>query len=71
MAQRYENPIALARMEAGHCPECGNLPSSHDGWGGPGCSLTDNGVAQRIHQYQQDEAVRLMEERFLERGRES
>ena len=56
MAQRYTNKTALERMAKGLCPECGFPVARHDGWGGPqGCSLTDNGVAQRIYQYQQDQ----------------
>jgi len=42
-------------MTQGFCPECGQRPEAHDGWGGPlGCTLTDHGVAERIHQYRQD-----------------
>jgi hypothetical protein len=55
VSQRYTQPLALTRMADGRCPECGTYPENHDGWGGPrGCSLTDNGVAQRIHQYRED-----------------
>jgi hypothetical protein len=53
-AQRYTNPHALERMSRGMCPECGENPADHGGWGGPGCSLTDNGVADRIEQYRKD-----------------
>jgi hypothetical protein len=43
-------------MATGTCPECGSPVSAHDGWGGPaGCSLTDNGAAARIAQYQADQ----------------
>lgn len=56
MAQRYSDPLALARMDDGRCPECGGAPREHDGAGGNwGCTLTDNGVAQRIAQFQKDE----------------
>ncbi len=56
MAQAYaHHPVALERMAKGLCPECGHLPSAHDGWGGPACSLTDNGVAQRLHAYRKDQ----------------
>jgi hypothetical protein len=55
MAQRYTDFLALKRMSEGKCPECGNDVDAHDGRGGPGCSLTDNGVAQRIYQYNQDQ----------------
>jgi hypothetical protein len=41
-------------MAAGLCPECGDPPGAHTGWGGVGCSLTDNGVADRIAQHQAD-----------------
>ena len=54
-AQRYTDPVARQRMAAGTCPECGNPVSAHGGWGGPGCSLTDNGAAARIAQYQADQ----------------
>jgi hypothetical protein len=51
-AQSYDGATPLARMSDGRCPECGGYPQEHDGWGGPnGCTLTDNGVAQRIAQY--------------------
>ena len=52
-AQRYTSPVACERMAAGNCPECGEPPSAHTGWGG--CSLTDGGVAGRIAQYQADQ----------------
>lgn len=55
MAQRYTQPLALERLAAKSCPECGYRIYEHDGWGGPnGCSLTDNGVAQRIYDYEQE-----------------
>jgi hypothetical protein len=55
MPQHYTDPLAVARMARGRCPECGWVREAHTGWGGPyGCSLTDNGVAQRIHQYLDD-----------------
>lgn len=56
MSQRYKSKVALARMARGRCPECGGLPERHDGWGGPKCGLTDNGVAQRIHRFNLDAA---------------
>lgn len=52
--QRYTNPVALNRMALGVCPECGGLPEEHTGRGGWNCSLTDNGVASRIAQYEAD-----------------
>lgn len=43
----YATPAG--RMNADRCPECAYPARAHDGWGGPnGCTLTDNGVAQRI-----------------------
>lgn len=54
MAQRYTHPVALLRMSRGLCPECGLGVDEHTGWGNAVCSLTDNGVADRIHQHQQD-----------------
>lgn len=54
MAQRYSDPRAHTRMARGVCPECGDPADAHGGWGGPRCSLTDTGVAQRVHQYEQD-----------------
>lgn len=56
MAQSYSDPTARRRMRKGLCPECGGTPSAHDGWGGAGCSLTDNGVADRIAQYEVERA---------------
>ena len=54
-AQRYTDPQARKRMTNGLCPECGELPSWHSGWGGPkGCSLTDHGAALRIATYAED-----------------
>ena len=53
--QRYTDPVAVKRLDVGMCPECGYPVASHDGSGGPeGCTLTDNGVAGRIWQYEQD-----------------
>ena len=55
MSQTYTDPQARERMAARLCPECGELPSWHSGWGGPnGCTLTDNGAAQRIAQFLRD-----------------
>lgn len=54
MAQTYTDPLAHARMDDGNCPECGAPERAHTGWGSARCSLTDTGVAQRIHQYAQD-----------------
>ena len=57
MVQRYTSPVARKRMADGKCPECGEPPSTHTGWGGPhGCGLTDGGVAERIAQYHADYA---------------
>ena len=55
MASLYEqSPTAMRRLAEGKCPECGHNTDEHTGWGGPnGCTLTDNGVAQRIHAYRQ------------------
>ena len=59
MAQTYSDPVPRLRMKQGLCPECGNVPSRHDGWGGPDrCSLTDMGVAQRLHAYRAEEATK-------------
>ena len=64
-AQRYADPVARQRMAAGNCPECGNPADAHDSWGGPGCSLTGNGAAERIAQYRADEdRDRLNEQRI-------
>jgi hypothetical protein len=57
MTQRYTQPLALQRMDEGKCPECGNSLDVHGGWGGPGCSLTDNGVASRISAYEKDKTT--------------
>lgn len=56
MTQTYTGLTALTRMRDNRCPECGNAPWLHGGWGGPeGCTLTDNGVADRIgHQWDLD-----------------
>lgn len=51
MTQQYSDPAALERMAQGRCPECGAGVDDHSGWGGPNCSLTDMGVAQRLHEY--------------------
>lgn len=57
MTQRYTHPVAVGWMETGGCPECGGKPEEHTGGGGPwGCTLTDNGAAQRIAAYQADQA---------------
>lgn len=55
--QRYTDKRARERMAKGQCPECGQWPHLHDGWGGPGCSLTDNGVAVRLAVYAEEEAA--------------
>ena len=57
-AQRYSSPLAQERMAAGNCPECGKPINAHSGWGlgtGSVCTLTDNGVAARIAQFQADQ----------------
>jgi hypothetical protein len=53
MTQTYKSPVAIERMRNGTCPECGRPADEHSGWGLPGCSLTDNGVAQRIYAQEQ------------------
>lgn len=59
MAQRYTDPLAVKWLSEGKCPECGLSTYMHDGSGGPGwCALTDNGVAQRIDQYNRDKAAK-------------
>jgi hypothetical protein len=61
MAQRYTDAKALEWMANDLCPECGQPTTTHGGWGAPRtawarrCSLTDNGVADRIAQYQRDQ----------------
>lgn len=51
MTQRYQNRLALDRMSRLCCPECGEPVGSHGGRGSPRCSLTDNGVVDRIAAY--------------------
>ena len=63
-AQRYTDPVARQRMAAGNCPECSYPADAHTGWGGPGCSLTSNGAAERIAQYHADNRDRLNEQRI-------
>lgn len=63
MAQRYTHPVALERMAAGNCPECGETPGNHSAsvqfWVRPaGCSLIPAGVRERIEQYQEDLTTR-------------
>jgi hypothetical protein len=53
MTQRYTDITAVRRMKEGRCPECGQEVGVHTGWGAIGCSLSDNGVAQRIWEFQQ------------------
>jgi hypothetical protein len=57
--QRYtDDPVALERLSAGQCPECGRPVDEHGGAGGPyGCTLTDTGVAGRIYQYNLDKGA--------------
>ena len=54
MAQRYTDPTALHRLSLGLCPECGHGTDEHGGSGGPGCTLTDSGLAERLYQYRAD-----------------
>lgn len=56
IGQRYPAGIAHEWMAQGLCPECGHQTDDHTGWGLGSCSLTDNGVAQRIEQYRRDQA---------------
>lgn len=59
MTQHYTERGARARMQAGLCPECGRRPNLHDGGGGPhGCTLTDNGVTERIDLYWREEEAK-------------
>lgn len=54
MTQTYTDALAVARMRNRRCPECGRTVNDHSGSGGPGgCLLTDNGVAQRVHEQRQ------------------
>lgn len=55
MTQRYTSKAALERMEKGLCPECGRKAPEHTGFGTlSGCSLSENGVKDRIEQYRRD-----------------
>lgn len=56
MTQNYSKPRARERMNKNLCPECGTSADKHDGWGGPGCSLTDHDVATRIYAFEQEQA---------------
>ena len=58
MTQTYTDPVRITRMREGKCPECGDPPDQHGGWGGRACSLTDNGVAERIYHQRQLDAAR-------------
>jgi tRNA(Ile2) C34 agmatinyltransferase TiaS len=49
--QTYSDPQAIARLADGKCPECGAAVEAHGGAGGSRCTLTDTGVAGRVHQY--------------------
>ncbi len=40
-------------MRYGLCPECGQEPRVHTGWGAIGCSLSDHGVTERIWEFRQ------------------
>jgi hypothetical protein len=44
-------------MKAGRCPECDAVPSAHLGGFGRGaeCSLREDGVLDRIAQYEADQ----------------
>ena len=56
MTQRYTGSIALGRLAAGTCPECGFPVDQHDGAGGPmWCTLTDGGVTDRLAAYRDDQ----------------
>lgn len=56
MAQRYQSPVALERMAANLCPECGEPADAHSPnplfWQRDplGCSLLPEGVRDRIAQ---------------------
>lgn len=54
MTQTYTDLLARERMANGLCPECGQTPDNHTGWGVDTCLLTDNGVVQRIAQYKKE-----------------
>lgn len=59
-AQTYTHPIAIDRMRAGTCPECGGAPRAHGNdtrfWApvNQSCSLMERGVVERI-EHQLDE----------------
>ena len=61
MTQKYTNPIALTRMSAGQCPECGADPALHlDSpafWLPRACDLTPSGVTDRIAAFDTDLAA--------------
>jgi hypothetical protein len=61
MTQRYTSPTAISRMRSNTCPECGASEFRHGGWGGPGCSLTDYGVAERVFAQRQDDGATVTE----------
>jgi len=70
VTQRYTSKTALERMEKGLCPECGRTEADHAGWGSAGCSLTDNGVADRIAQYRRDKEGKLPVSNFAGKEKE-
>ncbi len=53
MTQRYSDITALRRMKDGLCPECGQEPKVHAGWGAIGCSLGVRAVLDRIYESKQ------------------
>jgi hypothetical protein len=57
MTQRYHDPEQRSWMAEGRCPECNYEPARHSDqryWGRNKCSLREDGVIDRIRQYQQD-----------------
>jgi hypothetical protein len=64
MAQRYRPGVAHDRMALGACPECGRAPEMHGNdprfWSPDNidCDLREDGVRERIQQYEDDEDAR-------------
>lgn len=59
MSQRYRDPLSHERMSANTCPECGSSAEHHNPsrefWVPRECSLTPEGVRDRITQWEEDQ----------------
>ena len=66
MTQKYTHPVAIERMAAGKCPECGAPVDDLTGWGRAPAPSPRWPVPQRIHHYRTEEELKELARAFTD-----